>query len=91
MAAAPAESDRISADTEDELATPKAVVPTGKSKRELVVESLRRAVVWGKEGWLPFHPEGVFRRVWDVLLLCCILYSSFAVPFQLAFNTDSPR
>ena len=34
------------------------------------------------------HPESKFRSVWNVALAFFILYCGFAVPFEIAFETD---
>jgi len=36
-----------------------------------------------------FHPECMFRQIWNIVILIATTYNAFAIPFRLSFSTSS--
>jgi CRP-like cAMP-binding protein len=38
---------------------------------------------------IPIHPDAFFKQIWDLLILGLLLYSSFQVPYSMAFDDST--
>ena len=67
------------------------------------VNSNFKAIVEGKKGeydslkkrraelgelWYMIHPLGIFRVVWDLCMLCFVVYITLTMPYQLGFDAE---
>eukprot|EP01050_Picozoa_sp_SAG11_P004094 SAG11_NODE_253_length_11591_cov_15.933693_1_plen_339_part_00 len=43
----------------------------------------------GKQFWF-YHPEGSFRKIWDLIQSVLLIYIAIAVPIRIGFDVDNP-
>uniref|UniRef100_A0A7S3CWV8 Cyclic nucleotide-binding domain-containing protein n=3 Tax=Palpitomonas bilix TaxID=652834 RepID=A0A7S3CWV8_9EUKA len=46
----------------------------------------KRMMLFPKRRYFPLHPDCTFRRLWELVNLAFILYSSVVIPYRLAFD-----